>query len=1029
MKRFTFLFSTCLLISASLWAQSYTISTAAGTDRVLNGTNASGVPLRNPRYVAIDSAGNIYISDTADARIRRVTSSGIISTLAGTGQSGYSGDRGKATLAQISSPWGITADSSGNVFFADRDNNVVRRVSLDGTINTVAGNGSQGSSGDNGSATSAQLDPIAVTVDKSGNLYIADASGYRIRKVDTKGIITTIAGSGSRGYAGDNGLAVNALISVVSDITVDSSGNVYFADFGNYRVRKIDTAGMMTTVAGSGTFGLIGENVPAAQSVMIPQGVSIDVSGNLLLSDFNRDLIRRVDKTSGLITTVGGNGSTGFSGDNDSALKAQLNTPWGMAVDGTGQIFFADNGNLRIRKIAASVITTFAGTGIRDGGAATSAFLSFPQGIATDSNGNFVVADTGNFEARKFTLGGNVSSFGQLKGAPLGVAVDPAANFYISDDEPRILKVTPGGVTSIVAGNGQSGYTGDGGSATSASITSATGVAADAAGNVYFTDVLNGRIRKVQSGTVTTIAGSGKLAATGDGGPALSAGMNPIDVAVDSKNNIYFADFFNNTVRKIATDGTISTIAGNGVPGYSGDGGLATAAALFLPTGVAVDTGGNVYIADNGNAVVRRVTPTGLITTIAGNGTFFPATGDGGAATAAQLDPWRVAVDSTGSVYVTDNSNDRVRKLTPKVVSAATMSVVSGNGQSGFVGTQLASPLVVKVVDAGGAPVPGQLVNFAVSPAGAATVTPSPSITLNDGTASAAVTLGAAPGSITITASAGSATVPFTVTANPAVSATAPVITHGGIASSGLSSPAVASVSPNAIVSIFGQKFAPEGSVRILGTDDLVGGRVPTILNGVCVLFGTQRAPIFAILPGQLNVQVPKVTGSSVQVQVITKCDTPLSETSNTETVAVQTAAPEFFYFAHNGSGNNPIAAINAVSGAYIGSPGLVAGATFTPAKTGDILTLFATGFGLTSPEYATGELPAGIGQVTDPVSVTFGGVKLAAADVLYVGVSGYAGLYQLNIRVPAGLPDGDQAVVLTIGTVPSPAGLVNVKN
>ena len=1010
-----------LITSNVVLSQPYTISTVAGTDRVLDGNNATNVPLRSPIAVAVDVTGSLFIADSEDNRVRKVNSAGIISTFAGTGVPGYSGDRGKATLARLGGPIGVAVDGGGNVYIAERDNFVVRRVALDGTINTVAGNGSRGFSGDNGLATSAQIRPSAIAVDKQGNLLIGEGSNYRIRKVDSKGIITTIGGTGNPGFSGDNGPALSASIDFVTGIAADSNGNVYFATFE--RVRKIDSAGKITTVAGSGDFGTIGDGVQATSAVLLPDGVALDANGTVLyLSDFNRDVIRRVDLASGQIATVAGNGRTGFSGDNDAAIRAQLNTPWGLAVDGSNQIFVADLGNARVRKVAASLITTVAGTSIRDGGAATSAFLNSPGGLAADGANNVVVADTGNFEARRFSIGGTITSFGQLGGAPLAVASDSSGNFYVTDDEPRVLKITPNGTTSIIAGNGTDDYKGDNGPATSAAISDPTGVAVDAGNNVYFTDFVNNRIRKVTaSGTITTIAGNGKLLFSGDNGPALAAGMDPFDVAVDNRSNVFVADRFNNRVRKIAPDGTITTVAGTGAVGYAGDGGPATSALLSFPTGVAVDNAGNLYIADYDNGVVRRVTSGGLITTIAGNGTFTPPIGDGGLATAAQLDPWRVAVDASGNVYVADLLNDRVRKLTPKVITGGVLSIITGNNQSAPAGAQLPLPLIMKISDATGGPIPGVLISFTVTPSGAATVSPSPTITLNDGTASARVTLGTFTGAVTITASAtGVSNVTFTITAQ---SATAPAISSGGIASAGLSVPAVKALAVNSIASIFGSRFAPAGTARQVGPGDLVDGKVPTILDGVCVLFGAQRAPIFAIFPSQLNVQVPQLGVGATTVQVITNCDRPQQEKSNAEPVQIQAAAPEFFYFANNANGRNPIAAVNAVTGAFVGSPAIGTGALFVPAHVGDFLTLFATGFGATDPSFVPGELPGKAAQVTGPVTVTFGGVTLAASDILYAGVTSNAGLYQLNIRVPEGVPDGDQSLVITINGVSSPAG------
>ncbi|HEV2446228.1 MAG TPA: hypothetical protein VGS58_09910, partial [Candidatus Sulfopaludibacter sp.] len=496
--------------------------------------------------------------------------------------------------------------------------------------------------------------------------------------------------------------------------------------------------------------------------------------------------------------------------------------------------------------------------------------------------------------------------------------------------------------------------------------------------------------------------------------------MDPYDIAVDTQGNLYVADDINNRVREITPNGNITTVAGTGTAGYSGDGGLATAAQLNGPTGVAVDANGNLYIADNFNSVIRRVTPSGLITTIAGNGGYYPSSGDGGLATAAQIDPLRIAVDGQGNLYVTDYVNDRIRKLLPAPVAPAALSIVSGNGQQGAAGTALTAPLVVKVADRSGAGVSGVIVTFAAAPSSSATVSLPSAITLNDGTASTGVTLGsAAAGTVTITASVnGIPNVSFSVTVT---SPNVPAISAGGIESAGLSTPAVTTLAVNAIATIFGSQFAPAGTALQIGPSDLVNGKVPTVFGGVCVTFDGQRAPIFGIYSNQINLQVPQVGPGTVTVQVITQCDTQQAQNSGTVTVQVQPAAPEFFYFTHTTNGHNAIAAVNAVTGAYIGAPGLISGATFTPANSGDYLTLFATGFGVTNPPFGPGELPNASAQITAPYTISFGGVILDPSDILYVGATQDAGVYQANIRVPAGIPAGDQPLIITIGGAASP--------
>jgi uncharacterized protein (TIGR03437 family) len=1022
-NRIFLFFSLCLVG----WSQPYTISTVAGTTRLLDGHSANTVPLRSPIAVALDSGGNLYIADEFDNRIRKVDTSGNISTYAGTGVPGYNGDRIKAVAAQLSSPTALAIDASGNLYIADEGNSRVRVISSDGTINTVAGNGSAGSLGDGGPATQAQVNALAVAVDTQGNLYISTLD-YHIRKVDATGMISTIAGTSNPGYAGNDVPAIDASIGQVPALLCDAMGDLYLADADNGYVRMIDSSGIIHLIAGVGeAYGFTLDYIPALAAVMTPTGLALDSTGNnLYISDITLNAVRVVDLTTTLIHSVAGNTNAGFLGDGGAPLQAELDFPAGLTLDSSNDIYVADVINQRVRKVAGNTISTFAGTSDGDGGPATSAFLNFPEGLAVDAAGNVVVADTENFAARRFALGGNINTFGKSLG-PLAVAVDTSGNFYVTDDEPLVLEITKAGVTSTVAGDSQTGYSGDNGPATSAMIDNPTGVAVDTAGNVYFTDYTNNKIRKVtiSTGVITTIAGNGSAMYSGDKGPALNAGLDPYDIAVDIPGNIYVADHLNNRVRKIGLDGNITTVAGSGLPGYTGDGGPAMAAELALPSGVAVDSAGNLYIGDYANSVVRRVTSSGLITTIAGSpGIAIPSTGDGGPAVGAQLDPLRVAVDGAGNVYVGDTHNDRVRMLTPLQIAPAGMSIVSGNQQSGTVGTALGDPLVVKVAASGGAAVPGVIVNFAVSPPGAATVSPSPAITLNDGTVSANVMLGTTAGNVTVTVSAnGVPNVSFSLTAVPAVSPTAPVISASGIVSGGLSTPALTTVAPNAIATIFGEKFAPAGTARQVGQQDLVNGKLPTNLIGACAIFGTELAPILGVYPGQLNVQVPQLPPGPTTVQVITNCGTPQSQTSNTGMVTVEAAAPEFFYYVHTANGRNPIAAIDAVTHDAVGAPGLVAGSNFTPAQRGELLTLFGTGFGATDPSYGPGELPGGAAQVTAPVSITFGGVKLAAADILYVGVTSNAGLYQVNLRVPSQVPDGNQSLTITIGGVASPAG------
>ncbi len=341
----------------------------------------------------------------------------IITTVAGNGSSGYSGDGGPATSALLNFPMGVAVDSAGNLFIADDGNACIRKVSLSGIITTVAGNGSSGYGGDGGPATSAMLhSPRGVAVDSAGNLFIADTDNYRIRKVSSSGIITTVAGNGSSGFGGDGGPATSALLNFPRGVAVDSAGNLFIADDGDSRIRKVSSSGIITTVAGNGSSGFGGDGGPATSAQLhSPRGVALDSSGNLFIADADNYRIRKVSP-SGIITTVAGNGSSGYGGDGGPATSALLDFPVGVAVDSAGNLFIADDGDSRIREVSSSgIITTVAGNGSSgfggDGGPATSAQLHSPRGVVVDSTGNLFIADADNYRIRMVAGVGGVLAF------------------------------------------------------------------------------------------------------------------------------------------------------------------------------------------------------------------------------------------------------------------------------------------------------------------------------------------------------------------------------------------------------------------------------------------------------------------------------------------------------------------------------------------------------------------------------------------------------------------------------------------
>jgi sugar lactone lactonase YvrE len=704
------------------------ISTVAGTNPPSyfgDGVFATSADLNKPQGVALDAFGNFFFADQNNQRVRKINTNGIITTVAGNGTTNYSGDGGAAISASLHGPSGVAVDAFGNLFIADSFNNRIRKVNTNGIITTVAGNGSSSYSGDGGAASNAGVAPADVVVDASGNLFIADQHNSLIRKVDTSGIIMTVAGNGTSGFSGDGGAATNASLNFPSALALDSSGNLFIADFLNNRIRQVSTLGVISTVAGSGPFTYSpvssGDGGPATNATFaLPYGVTLDAFGNLFFSD-NNGRIRKVN-SNGIITTVAGNGSGVLdAGDGGAATNASLVSPGGVAVNASGNLFIAETGDQRIRKVDTNgVITTFAGGGIGDGAPAINASLSYPAGVAVDAAGNLFIADDGNNIIRQVNTNGSITTiagrggFGTYSGdggpaikanlgGPFRVTLDTSGNLFIADaGNDRLREITANGIITTVAGNGTSAYSGDGGPATNAACTPVSATA-DAFGNLFIVDTYNQRIRKVDSnGIITTVAGNGTDAFSGDGGAAISASLSyPYDVAIDSVGNLLIAERGNNRIRKVDSSGIITTIAGNGATNlngqgiYSGDGGAATNAGLFGPSGVALDASGNVFITDTFNQRIRKVSTNGIITTVAGNGSGSGNggyLGDGGPATSANLfNPECVAVDAFGNLFIADQYNKRIRKVTNTQGPGLTLNNVSA-ANSGYYQVMVTGP-------------------------------------------------------------------------------------------------------------------------------------------------------------------------------------------------------------------------------------------------------------------------------------------------------------------------------------------------
>lgn len=680
-----------LLTPHFLLAQ-YDINTIAGGGP--NGLAALSSSIGFPGNIAFDSAGNAYIADIYSSRILEVSATGTVTVVAGNGTHGYSGDGGLATSATLDGPEGVAVDSSGNIFIADTGNSLIREVTAsNGMIQTVAGSFTLGAgySGDGGPATSAQLNfPTGIFLDSAGDIFIADAMNSAIREV-VGSTINTVAGNGTycadpTTACGDGGPATSAQLDFPEGVFVDASGNIYIADTDTARIRVVNPGTAPVTIAGisvgatdiatiAGAYyqsnggtscgPYTSQVTPLSVELCAPSGVFVDSSGDVFIADSFNSVIWELAASGSTITAVAGNGTAGYSGDTGAAASAELDTPNNVYVDSAGDIFIADTNNYVIREVDAS------------------------SGNISTAIGNNTAADSGD---------GSAAVDAQLN-YPGGMFVDGTGNIFIADSLSSVIReVSPtSGNIQTVAGDvatvcaTSTATCGDGGPALSAQFFSPYGVATDAAGNIYIADTGDNRIRAVNTGSATvTIAG----------------------VAIAA--------------------GNVATIAGTGNECTlgswpCGDSGPATSALLFEPFGVAVDSTGNIFVADTDDHAIRAINggtqaitlagvtiQPGNIATVAGIGTQCPAPtdgpcGDGGPATSAQLNfPGGLFVDSSDNIYIADTGNNRIRvvntgtsseTIAGVLVGAGQIATVAGTGVEGYAGdtapatsAQLAAP-------------------------------------------------------------------------------------------------------------------------------------------------------------------------------------------------------------------------------------------------------------------------------------------------------------------------------------------------
>jgi uncharacterized protein (TIGR03437 family) len=589
----------------------YVISTAAGSGWIGDGGPATLAILRQPGGVAADNRGNLYIAETGGHRIRKLDRSGVITTVAGTGVAGFSGDGGAATAAQLASPYGLAADALGNLYIADLGNARVRCVDANGNITTIAGGGtlSPGPANEGMAATSMLLNsPRNLLAIDGGGLYISDFGGHRVFQLSTGGLLTTVAGTGTPGYSGDGSMAVSAQLAYPAGLAVGFDGSLYIADSLNHAVRRI-ASGVITT------FGSVGT----------PVGMAWDIFATLFVADVDANTLLRFP-SGGVLPPIPIPAS-------DVVRAMDLNM---YAPESSAGIV------VRFPLIGQMSLAAGGGDTARgDGGDATEALLNHPSGVTVDASGNLYIADRDNARVRRVAPGGTITTVAASARwlAPSAISVDPAGNVYVVDTGlKQVLKITPTGDVKRVAQN----------------VTTPTQAVADAAGTLYVADSAAGKIFSVTSGGVMSTL-LDKLAA-------------PHGLALDGAGRLFFTQQDGASVRSLdLSSGSLSELG---------------AGQWSIPRGIAVNPAGEIFVADTGRQQIVRIDAAGQVTAVAGIG-VAGFSGDVGAAAAGQLNfPWDVAVGPAGVVYVADLENYRVRLLTPQTAPTPLTTVQVLNGVS-----------------------------------------------------------------------------------------------------------------------------------------------------------------------------------------------------------------------------------------------------------------------------------------------------------------------------------------------------------
>jgi sugar lactone lactonase YvrE len=614
-----------------------------------------------PTGLDVDWQGNIYVSDYGNHVIRKVTPQSDVTTLAGMApQMGFRDGRGSG--ARFHCPYSPAVAANGDIFLSDSDNHVIRRITPSGVVVTLAGDGSAGS--DNGTGSAARFDePYGIDIDISGNIIVADSENHMIRRVTPTGIVTTIAGSpGQAGFA--DGRASDARFRHPTDVAVASDGAIYVADEENNVIRRIDTAGNVTTFAGSPGAGPDVDGSGTAAHFDVPLGIAIDSAGTLYVADFGAHTIRRIAPDRTVTTLAGLSGTPGSSDGRGSA--ARFRGPTSLKVMPGGSVVVADSFNDELRVVAQDgMVSTLAGLpadpGYADGAGAAARFDQ-PDGIAVDAAGRIAVSDSNNHVVRTVTFDGSVSLFAGSPGLrgnadgvdgtarfsfPAQLSFGIADELYVADyGNAKIRSISAAGVVTTVAGAGQFSFP------TSVTVGRRSGA-------LYVADRNNQVIRRIKDGQLTTFAGTLGVAGAADGAAGSAKFNLPYGIVSDEDENLYVADFGNHTIRGVAADGIVTTIAG--AAGEDGNmDGKASEARFSFPSSIAIDSQRSLFITDSGTNTIRRISAIGDVTTIGGVAGVF-GSGDGTASHSQFNAPYAIAISTDGVLLVADRGNHAIR--------------------------------------------------------------------------------------------------------------------------------------------------------------------------------------------------------------------------------------------------------------------------------------------------------------------------------------------------------------------------------